>query len=67
MKLDSSANVLYVPDASDNFPWTAVARELALAINPGQPVGGLAMGIREVLTAVTFADAAQILDELGYP
>ena len=67
VKLDSHVNVLYVPVAPANFPWTAVARELALAIKPGQAVGGLAMGIREVLTAVTFAAAAQILDELGYP
>ncbi|MCB9419045.1 MAG: hypothetical protein H6667_04540 [Ardenticatenaceae bacterium] len=67
VKLDSSANVLYVSDELDNFPWTAVARELALAVKPGQPVGGLAMGIRAVLTAVTPAEAAQILDELGCP
>ncbi len=67
VKLDSRANVLYVPESDADFPWTAVARELALAVKPGQPVGGLAMGIREVLTAVTFAAATQILDELGYP
>jgi hypothetical protein len=63
VKLDSRANVLYM---SADFSWTAVARELALSIKPGQPVGGLAMGIREVLTAVTPAAAAQTLDELGY-
>ena len=67
VKLDSRVNVLYVPVAPANFPWTAVARELALAIKPGPVSGGLALGIREVLTAVTFAAAAQILDELGYP
>jgi hypothetical protein len=66
VKLDRKANVLYVPELEEDFPWTAVARELALTLKPGQPVGGLAMGIREVLTAVTAAKAAQILDELGY-
>jgi hypothetical protein len=66
VKLDGRANVLYVPESEADFPWTAVARELALAVKPGQPVGGLAIGIREVLTAVTFAAAAQILDDLGY-
>jgi hypothetical protein len=28
-------------------------------------IGGLALGLKEVLTAATFAEAKQVLDELG--
>ncbi|MCA9958264.1 MAG: DUF3684 domain-containing protein, partial [Anaerolineales bacterium] len=36
--------VLYAAYAGDDVPWTAVARELALALRPQQPPGGLALG-----------------------
>ncbi|HEX6385537.1 MAG TPA: hypothetical protein VF177_12780, partial [Anaerolineae bacterium] len=60
------AGLLYVSDDERRLPWAAVARELALAIKGGGAVGGLAIGIKEVLAAETFAEAAQVLDELGY-
>jgi hypothetical protein len=47
------------------WTWTAVARELALAFKGDSPIGGLALGLKELLTAVTFAEARQILDDLG--
>ncbi len=47
------------------WSWTAVARELALALKGDSPIGGLALGLKEVLTAATFAEAKQVLDELG--
>jgi hypothetical protein len=59
--------VLYLDSERQPIPWTAVARELAHAIAPGRNVGGLALGIKEVLVAKSAADAATVLDELGYP
>jgi hypothetical protein len=57
--------VLYVTYAGNAVPWTAVARELAQALKPGRAIG-LALGLKEILAAPTFAAAAQILTELGY-
>jgi hypothetical protein len=51
--------------AEGAWSWTAVARELALALKGSGAVGGLALGLKEVLTAATFREAKQILDELG--
>ncbi len=59
--------VLYLDSQKQPIPWTAVARELAQAVAPGQNVAGLALGIKEVLAAATPAAAAAVLDELGYP
>ncbi len=67
VKLDVDGGILYVAAAQSRLVWTAVARELARAIKQGRAVGGLALGIKEVLAGDTAADAAQILDELGYP
>lgn len=59
--------VLYLDSKKEPIPWTAVARELAQAMVPGQNEMGLALGIKEVLAAATPAAAAAVLDELGYP
>ncbi|MCC6602464.1 MAG: sensor histidine kinase [Anaerolineae bacterium] len=59
--------VLYLDSEKQPIPWTAVARELAQAMAPGQNVAGLALGIKEVLAATTPTAAAAVLDELGYP
>ncbi|MCP4428035.1 MAG: hypothetical protein GY803_26415 [Chloroflexi bacterium] len=66
VKLDVAAGILYIAADSERSPWTAVARELAQAIQQG-PGGGLAIGIKEALTTATLIEANQILDELGYP
>lgn len=65
-KLVGETAVLVVAYEGDEVPWTAVARELAQTLRPHQPAGGLALGIKEVLSAPTFAAAAQTLAELGY-
>ncbi|MBK8986645.1 MAG: DUF3684 domain-containing protein [Chloroflexi bacterium] len=65
-KLVGETAVLYVVYTGDGAPWTAVARELALALRPQQPPGGLALGIKEVLSAPSLAAAAEMLAELGY-
>ncbi len=58
--------VLYLDSEAQPVPWNAVARELAEALLPGRNVGGLALGIKEVLMAQTIRAAAAALDELGY-
>ncbi len=63
VKFDAAIDVLYVEDATT---WALIARELAFAIKGSQAVGGLAIGIKEVLAANTFGTASRILDELGY-
>ena len=62
----NGASVLYLSDSQEGVPWAAVARELAMGIKGDGAIGGLAIGIREVLAAETFAAAEQVLDELGY-
>lgn len=47
-------------------PWGAVARELAIALFPDEDPGRFAAGFKEVLAPDTAAEAAAILDELGF-
>ncbi len=51
--------------AEESWSWTAVARELARALKGDRASGSLALGLKEVLTAGTVAEARKILDELG--
>jgi predicted oxidoreductase (fatty acid repression mutant protein) len=65
-KLDRQTNrLLVLLDAADERLWTAVARELALALSGGGPPGMLALGVKEALAAASYAAAAQVLTELG--
>jgi predicted oxidoreductase (fatty acid repression mutant protein) len=65
-KLDRQTNrLLVLLDAADERLWTAVARELALALSGGGPAGMLALGVKEALAAASYAAAAQVLTELG--
>jgi len=59
--------VLIAVHADSQVPWIPVARELAYAIKPLGDVGGLAMGIKEILSAQSLEEAQGTLDELGYP
>jgi hypothetical protein len=62
VKLDVRTNSLVVQDNEPEHLWTAVARELALVLTGG---GLLALGLKEVLAAESYAAAAQVLAELG--
>jgi hypothetical protein len=62
VKLDLQTNSLVVTECEPAQLWTAVARELALALTGG---GLLALGLKEVLAAESYAAAAQALTELG--
>lgn len=60
-------HTLYSCQSNGSPPWTAIARELALALCPGSEPGGLAAGIKEVLAAEDPQMVNNVLDELGYP
>jgi hypothetical protein len=46
--------------------WPAIARELAVALFPEDDPGRIAASLKEVLAAESDAEAAAILDELGF-
>jgi hypothetical protein len=58
--------VLYF-QGDTSTPWPAIARELAYALNPEAEAGKVASGLKDVLSAESFGQAARNLDELGYP
>lgn len=60
-------STVYVVRQNGQISWAALAREIAAALKPMGEIGGLAGGIKEVLTGDTPETAAQALDDLGYP
>lgn len=64
--LDLEREIIYVQRQTSALQWPALARALAVALNPhGDPVQ-LATGLKEVLSAPSVSDASQILTMLGY-
>ena len=59
-------DVLLFGRRKGQMPWSAIARELAIALFPEEDPGRFAAGLKEVLAAETASEAAQILDELGF-
>jgi hypothetical protein len=47
--------------------WASIARELAIALFPEEDPGRLAAGLKEALGPESTAEAAAVLDELGFP
>lgn len=62
---DSSNNDLYFVDG-ESVSWSAVARELAYALNPTGEAGQIASGIKEVIRADSAERGRQELSELGF-
>jgi hypothetical protein len=62
---DSSDNILYFVD-DGKVSWSAIARELAYALNPAGEAGQIASGIKEVLRAESAERGQQELSELGF-
>ena len=48
-------------------PWLSIARELAYVVKQDGEIGSLASGIKEVLSAPSYEEASNALDELGFP
>lgn len=63
---DHTDQILYYVRSDGAYPWSAIARELAYALNPQAEAGKVAPGLKEVLSANSLAEASQSLDELGY-
>ena len=57
---------LWTARQDGQMPWAPLARELASALCPEEDPGLFAAGLKEVLAAVTAAEAAKTLDELGF-
>lgn len=57
---------LYVCEQKHGLPWSAVAREIALAAGAEEDIGPIASGIKEVLSARSRGEAAEHLSDLGF-
>jgi len=60
-------HILYYLKENNNTPLASIAKELAIALFPGDDPGRFALGIKEILSAKTIQDAEKILDDLGFP
>ena len=63
--LEKFEGAIYFTLEGDNHPWSAIARELTLAIAPGAEVSSIAPGIRIILEANSLGDAVREFNELG--
>ena len=57
---------LWATHQNGQLPLAPLARELAIALCPEEDPGLFAAGLKEVLVAKTTAEAATVLDELGF-
>ncbi len=63
--LEKSAGILYFTRQHGRPPWSAIARELALAMVPGEKLQTVSPGLKTVLEGRTFQEARTQLEELG--
>ena len=57
---------MFCPRSASGIPWSAISRELAVALFPEEDPGRFAAGFKEALAAESAAEAAATLDELGF-
>jgi hypothetical protein len=57
---------LFFTRTDGRTPWGAIAREVAIALFPVEDPGRFAAGFKEVLAPDSVAEAAAVLDELGF-
>lgn len=62
-----SEHSLWAVHSNGQIPLAPLARELAVALCPEEDPGLFAAGLKEVLAANTIGEAANVLDELGFP
>ena len=63
---DKEEQVLFFTNRDDGaFPWSAIARELTLALVPSENLASISPGLKSVLEAGTVSDAGAQLSELG--
>ncbi len=63
----STEHSLWSTHSNGHVSLAPLARELAIALCPEEDPGIFAAGLKEVLAASTTAEAATVLDELGFP
>ena len=63
--LERDAGILYFTCQHGCPPWSAIARELALAMVPGEKLQTISPGLKTVLESRTFQEARTQLEELG--
>ena len=63
----SAKHSLWSTRSNGQVQLAPLARELAIALCPEEDPGLFAAGLKEVLAAGTTAEAATVLDELGFP
>ena len=63
---DSEEHAVFFANRDDGTPpWSAIARELTLALAPGENPASISPGLKSVLEAGTAGDASTQLEELG--
>ena len=63
---DSEEQVVYFANLGNGTPpWSAIARELTLALAPGANPASISPGLKSILEARTASDAGEQLSELG--
>ena len=63
---DSAEKAVFFTNRSDGTPpWSAIARELTLALAPGDKPASISPGLKSILEADTTGDAVEQLNELG--
>lgn len=58
---------LYFSTSNRKIPWIDISREMSRLLYPESDLPNLGLELKEVLSAETFLEASQTLDQLGYP
>ena len=61
----SEKAIYFTPQRDGLHPWSSIARELAFAVAPNEPIASIAPGLRTVLEVPTLQDAVSQAQELG--
>ncbi len=63
--LEKPSRKLYFTYQNGNMPWSSIARELSLAIAPGEDLKAIAPGLKIVIESCTYDEALTQLTDLG--
>jgi len=63
---DPQQHTLFYSKSDGHLPWSAIARELSIALFPDEDPGRFAPGLKEVLAPESAVEAGKTLDDLGF-
>lgn len=63
---DAQQRTLLYCNSDGHVPWSAIARELSIALFPDEDPGRFAPGLKEALAPESAVEAGKTLDELGF-